>query len=231
MPRETIVMLSRRAKASFYSVAGPMMWANGLRHRLFPRKVGGPLRVHLGPGQRNYVDGWINVDANIFTARCDVWADMRNALPFRDASVDALYSHHVIEHLPDLEAHFKDAFRCLRPGATYRVAGPNGDSAIRKFVEKDTAWFGDFPNSRTSIGGRFENFIFCAREHVTILTQSYLEEIMSEIGFTDLVTRLPVRDTGQPDVFGPCLAYEFESDFDVPHTLVVEARKPQSSIC
>lgn len=218
-------MLSRRAKASFYAVAGPLMWANALRHRYLPKRLRGPLRVHLGPGQEHYIDGWTNVDANMFTARCDVWADMRNTLPFRDNSVDALYSHHVVEHLPDLKAHFRDALRCLRPGGTYRVAGPNGDSAIRKFVDRDAAWFGDFPNSRTSIGGRFENFIFCAREHVTILTQSFLEEVMTEVGFTELRLRMPVRDTGHPEVFGPCLAHEYESDFDVPHTLVVEARK------
>lgn len=218
-------MISRRAKAAFYTVAGPFMWANGLRHR-YMRRESGPLRVHLGPGQKNYIDGWTNVDANMFTARCDIWADMRNPLPFRDNSVDALYSHHVIEHLPDLAAHFRDALRCLRPGGIYRVAGPSGDNAISKFVEKDAAWFNDFPASRSSIGGRFENFIFCAGEHLTILTRSYLEEIMTDVGFGDLRVRVPVRDTGRPDVFAPCLAFEQETDFDMPHTLVFEASKP-----
>jgi predicted SAM-dependent methyltransferase len=202
------------------------MWANGLRYRYLTKPRPAPLRVHLGPGQRHYIDGWTNVDANMFTARCDIWADMRNRLPFRDNSVDALYSHHVIEHLPDLVAHFSDALRCLRPGGTYRVAGPNGDAAIGKFVQQDSAWFGDFPNNRSSIGGRFENFIFCAREHVTILTQSFLDEIMSGVGFTALRAHLPVRETGFPDVFGPCLSREQESDFETPHTLVIEASKP-----
>jgi predicted SAM-dependent methyltransferase len=222
-------MISRRAKAAFYTVAGPLMWANGLRHRYFPQRIPNPLRVHLGPGQRQYIDGWTNVDANMFTARCDIWADMRNPLPFRDNSVDALYSHHVIEHLPDLTAHFADALRCLRPGGTYRVGGPNGDAAIGKFVEKDLAWFNDFPDSRRSIGGRFENFIFCAREHLTILTYSFLEEIMTGVGFTDLRPFLPVRETGLPEVFGPCLAREQETDFNTPHTLVIEASKPLSA--
>jgi predicted SAM-dependent methyltransferase len=219
-------MISRRAKAAFYAVAGPLMWANGIRHRYLPKRRVSPLRVHLGPGQRNYIDGWTNVDANMFTARCDIWADMRNRLPFADDTVDAFYSHHVVEHLPDLTSHFQDAIRCLRPGGVYRVGGPNGDAAIGKFVARDAAWFNDFPNSRSSIGGRFENFIFCAREHVTILTYSFLEEIMTGVGFTDLRRYLPVRETGFRDVFAPCLAREQESDFEMPHTLVIEASKP-----
>lgn len=219
-------MLSRSAKVAFYTLAGPLMWGNGLRHRYFPRRPVGPLRVHLGPGQRHYIPGWINVDANMFTARCDIWADARNPLPFRDSTVDAMYSHHVVEHLPDMWAHFRDVFRCLRPGGTYRIAGPNGDAAIKKFTERDLSWFGDFPHKRSSIGGKLENFIFCAREHVTLLTRSYLEEIMTSVGFVGIRACLPVRESGLPDVFDPCLRNESESDFDTPHTLVLEASRP-----
>jgi predicted SAM-dependent methyltransferase len=190
------------------------MWANGVRRLCFPLGRFGPLRVHLGPGQWSYVAGWTNVDANMFTARCDVRAYLRNPLLFPDNTVDSIYSHHVIEHLPNLAAHFRDARRCLKPGGTYRVAGPNGDSAIRKFIDRDVAWFGDFPESRKIIGGRFENFIFCAQQHLTILTHSFIEELMLEAGFTEIQQRHPVRDTELPEVFGPCLALKHESDFE-----------------
>jgi hypothetical protein len=36
-----------------------------------------------------------------------------------------------------------------------------------------------------------------------------------------------VRETKAPDLFQECLAQEWESDFDMPHTLVVEATKPE----
>jgi len=184
------------------------------------------VRVHLGPGQKTYMPGWINIDANMFTAKCDVWADLRYPLPFHDSTIDAMYSHHMIEHLPDLTAHFRDVYRCLKPGATYRVGGPDGDSAIKKFVEGDKAWFGDWPDKRNSIGGRFENFIFCRREHLTILTHSFLEELLFDAGFTNLRKCIPTKQTYRPEMFLDCLAMEHESDFESPHTLIIEADKP-----
>jgi predicted SAM-dependent methyltransferase len=219
-------MLSRAAKATFYQIAGPMMWLNGRVYEALRAPPAGVVRVQLGPGQRNYLDGWINVDANMFTGRCDVWADLRNRLPFRSESVSCFYSHHVIEHLHDLWAHFGDVYRCLRPGGVYRVGGPNGDAAIMAFGRNDLTWFSDFPDKRQSIGGRFENFIFCRQEHLTILTESYLREILESIGFVGIRRCLPTRETAYPELFEDCLEKEHESDFDLPHTLILEAAKP-----
>jgi SAM-dependent methyltransferase len=226
LTHERSTMLSRNAKAAFYAAAGPFMSINAVLYRHLRAPKNGPLKVHLGPGQKKYIDGWVNVDANMFTGKCDVWADLRNPLPFHSGSIEAIYSHHVIEHLPSLLDHFRDAYRCLAPGGVYRVGGPNGDSAIRKFAENDARWFGDFPDERSSIGGKFENFIFCRREHLTILTSSFLEEVMSSIGFTDLRVCKPVRETHHPQLFQDCLLKEYETDFDVPHTLIIEGVKP-----
>lgn len=219
-------MLSRSAKALYFSLASPLMRLNGARHRWFRRRALQGARAHLGPGQKNYIAGWVNVDANAFTARCDIWADLRHPLPFPNESLAAVYSHHVVEHLPDLKAHFADVHRCLRPGGLYRVGGPHGDSAIRKFLEGDRGWFSDFPDRRESIGGRLENFIFCRGEHLTILTRSYLEELMSSAGFTDIRVCLPASETGYPEIFRPCLDFEEEPDPECPHTLILEGRKP-----
>ena len=218
-------MLSRNAKITFYQFAGPLMRLNGMFYRRFRAPAKGNIRVHLGPGQKNYIAGWINVDANAFTGKCDVWADLRNSLPFKDNSVEAFYSHHVIEHLPDVAAHFKEAHRCLKVGGIYRVAGPHGDSAIRKYLENDGAWFPDFPDSRHSIGGRFENFLLCRQEHVAILTRSFLIELLGDAGFSDIREGQPVQGSRCPEIFKDCLAFESESDFDVPHTIVMEAVK------
>lgn len=201
------------------------MLANGFLFRYFRAPRSGLVKVHLGPGQNKYLNGWINLDANMFTGKCDVWADLRNPLPFNDHSVDAIYSHHVIEHLPDLDFHFGDVFRILKLGGIYRVGAPNGDSAIRKFIEDDKVWFGDWPIKRKSIGGRFENFIFCKQKHLTIATYSFLEELMLAAGFVNVNKCLPSKETNFPELFSDCLIKEDESDIVCPHTLIVEGQK------
>jgi len=221
-------MLSRTAKQTFYALAGPVMRVNGWIYKAVRAPRGGgdaPVRVHLGPGQKAYLDGWINIDANMFTGKCDVWADLRNPLPFGDDTVDAVYSHHMIEHLPDLEGHFREVHRVLAPGGVYRAGGPNGDSAIQKFTEGDNDWFSDWPDAYDSTGGRFVNFVFCRNEHLTILTQSFLEEIAGRAGFSRMDTMMPVKETGHPDLFGDCLAKEYETDYETPRTLIMEFQK------
>ncbi len=219
-------MLSRRAKAFFYLLAGPLMKLNGWLYYwlIAPRKK--EIKVHLGPGKRSYLSGWLNLDANKFTGRCDLWVDFRNKLPFRENSVKAIYSHHVVEHLPDLQAHFADIFRCLTPGGVYRVGGPNGDSAIKKYLAGDHDWFSNFPENRASLGGRLDNFIFCRNEHLAILTHSYLEELLTAAGFENLQTCVPTQTTHFPELFSVCLPTEFETDFDTPHTILIEVQKP-----
>lgn len=222
-------MLSRQIKALYYNVAGPVMRLNGVFYRHFRAKSvlkHSLVRLHLGPGQGNYMPGWVNIDANTFTGKCDVWADLRNPLPFPDNSVDAVYSHHMIEHLPDQEAHLRDVFRVLKRGGIYRVGGPNGDSAIAKFIDNDHSWFYDWPDNYDSIGGRFNNFVFCRNEHLTLLTESYLREIGLRAGFIDITSHQPMQTTSARALFDDCLKMEHESRPDAPHTLLLEMKKP-----
>lgn len=218
-------MLKRSTKDLFYTLAGPLMRLNAYLYRsIYPSKGNG-LMVHLGPGQKNYLKGWVNVDANMFTGECDIWADLKNRLPFRDGTVMACYSHHVVEHLPNIMAHFNEVYRCLQVGGVYRIAVPNGDSAMKKYQEGDLSWFGVFPDNRSSIGGRLDNFILCRNEHLHILTPSYLLELLGSAGFHVIKESRPVSHTNYPEYFQDCLPMEWESDTATPHTLVMEAVK------
>lgn len=221
-------MLSRELKALYYVAARVPMAASNRLYRVLRAPRTGTVKVHLGPGQNNYIEGWINVDANLFSAQPDVWADLRDALPFRDGTVDVFYSHHMIEHLPDktLPFHMREMYRCLKPGGFVRIGGPDGDNAMRKFIDGDHEWFGDFPDSRRSLGGRLANFLLCRNEHLTILTRSYLRELLEDAGFHDIVSRAPATETGAPNLIGAeVLSTEWESTPETPHTLILEARK------
>lgn len=222
-------MISRRLRMAFYSTMGPLMWLNGKRHYYFSSSRFKSKKVHLGPGQLSYLDGWVNVDANMFTGKCDVWVDLRNSLPFLNGSVAAFYSHHFIEHLPDLRFHFAEMYRVLEPGGVIRVGGPNGDLAIQKFVEGDLDWFSDFPEKRKSIGGRFENFIFCRNEHLTILTKSWLTELAEDAGFEDIAFVAPELETRFPEIYdNAVLQTEHKKRADPKYhiTIMLECRKP-----
>jgi predicted SAM-dependent methyltransferase len=221
-------MISRELKSLFYAAMRlPMKW-NAAFYRALRAPRHGEVKVHLGPGQNNYVEGWINLDANFITARVDVWADLSNTLPFRDATVDAFYSHHVIEHLSDrvIASLFKEMCRCLKPTGIIRIGGPDGDTAIRKFLENDTAWFGDWPDKRKSIGGRFANFIFCRGEHVTMLSRSYLAELAGDAKFSNVRFCAPAIETDYPQLIDEhVLGKEYEPTPEAPHTIILEAVK------
>lgn len=220
-------MVPRRLKAIYYAILSPLMRLNALRYRTMPyggRR--GRRYVHLGPGQNNYLQGWINVDANLLSSKPDIWSDLRYKLPFPDQSVDAIYSHHVIEHLPDLDFHFQEMFRCLMPGGVIRVGGPHGDNAMRAMLEEDYEWFGDWPISRSSIGGRFENFIFFKGEHLTILTESFMLELANEAGFCDVQVVLPRVTNHTKMIDDSIFLLEEKVGERLPRTVMIEARKP-----
>lgn len=218
-------MTSPTLRALYYAALSLPMRLNGLAYRRW-RQTNAPIDVHLGCGQQRYVPGWVNVDANIVSAKIDLWANFADPLPFRDNSVRTFYSFHVIEHLPDrhLPAHFAEMFRALRPGGGIRVGGPDAFNSARKLIEGDAAWFSDYPNKRRSIGGRFANYMFCGGEHLTALSESYLRELAEDAGFVDIRRCLPCRESAL--VGREILDIEYESDFDTPHSVVIEARKP-----
>ena len=220
-------MIPRNLRSAYIILTSPLVKMNSFLYKTFfsPNKTSKDNFVQLGPGTGNYLPGWINVDHNIISAKLDVWSNISYDLPFKSSSIDAFYSHHVVEHLPDLKFHMKEIYRCLKPGGIYRVGGPNGDIAIQKFVEKDYDWFMDFPEKRKSIGGRFENFIFCKGEHLTILTYSMLEEIMTDIGFKEIQLMKPNKESSRKDIFKKCLEIEWVRDSNAPHTILIEATK------
>jgi hypothetical protein len=54
--------------------------------------------------------------------------------------------------------------------------------------------------------------------------------VSRKTNFTDLRLCLPLKETHYPELFRECLLKEYESDFDTPHTLIIEGVKPGKSV-
>ena len=69
-------MISNKLRALYYFLFFPAMFINGKFYKHFRQPTSGLLKVHLGPGKENYIKDWINLDANIITAKIDIWTDL-----------------------------------------------------------------------------------------------------------------------------------------------------------
>jgi predicted SAM-dependent methyltransferase/glycosyltransferase involved in cell wall biosynthesis len=93
------------------------------------------LKLHIGCGDQ-LLDGFVNID---ITKAAQKRIDVRRGLPYRDSSVDYIFSEHFIEHLLREEAivFLEECYRTLKPGGVLRVATPDLDDLVRSYGEDD----------------------------------------------------------------------------------------------
>lgn len=70
------------------------------------------MNLNMGCGTDfRYNKDWVNLD---ITEPCNVRADIRQGLPFRNASLDMVWASHILEHLPDLRMMQLELARVLK---------------------------------------------------------------------------------------------------------------------
>lgn len=97
------------------------------------------LRLHQGCAD-HYLDGWVNLDLYRPGRRLDLRWDLRRGIPFPDGSIDAVFSEHLLEHLP-LRAGLKllaECHRVLRPAGTVRIGVPDLGRYAHSYVAGDS---------------------------------------------------------------------------------------------
>jgi SAM-dependent methyltransferase len=83
-----------------------------------------PRAVDLGCGDTRQYDGNLGLDCRA-AGGVHAIADVARPLPLADASVDAVYAVHVLEHLLDWLPTVAECHRVLRPGGVLHVMSPH----------------------------------------------------------------------------------------------------------
>ncbi|HTZ10860.1 MAG TPA: methyltransferase domain-containing protein [Candidatus Margulisiibacteriota bacterium] len=158
------------------------------------------LKIHLGCGT-NYLKGFVNIDGNI-AAKKDLFLDLRNGLPFKDASVSLIYTSNMLEHFyfDEVTRILKEAYRVLSPGAVIRIVVPDMEKGVFYYLKQDPGFFSSFPENFSSIGGKFVNFLFCNGQHRISFDFYFLKELLLRAGFKEeLIKKVGLNETAYLD--------------------------------
>jgi len=142
------------------------------------RSAGGARILNLGGGG-NLLPGCLTVDIH---PAADCYVDIRKALPFADASVDAIFCEEAIEHIarPEAEACLRECARILKPGGVMRITTPDLDHLASTLASD--------PEACDRL-----NTMFYDCEHRYLYSRAELARVATRAGFADCV-RSSYRD-------------------------------------
>ena len=140
-----------------------------------------PVSLHLGCGPKR-LPGYVNIDLWISDAT-DYVCDIRR-LPWADGSVQAVESHHVIEHIShrDIESTLLEWRRVLVPGGTLALETPHFDRTVAEYLAGNE-------ERLVSIFGRQRR---AGDAHLFGYSPERLTRLLARCGFGDFV-ELPPR--------------------------------------
>jgi len=160
-----------------------------IRTLSFKKKL---IKLHIGCGT-NYFDGWLNIDNNSDNNinKLDVNWDLRYPLSIKESTVDFIYNEHFLEHLTVEEGQgvLRDFFRILRPGGVARIAMPDLEISIRRYLKPD--WKTDPLINK--FGFKFKtraeriNTVFRSWGHKWLYNDEELKRRLEESGFKNIV--------------------------------------------
>ena len=149
-------------------------------------------KLHIGSG-KNYKLGWLNCDISPFSTNV-IYTDVTKKFPFKDNSLDYIYSEHMIEHISykDGLLMLKECYRILKPNGIIRITTPDLFILI-DILKNDQNKYNDYINwshdennlvDKNSIEV-FNNF-FQSWGHKFIYSKDFMKSNLDKIGFKNL---------------------------------------------
>jgi SAM-dependent methyltransferase len=188
-------------------------------------------RLHLGAGT-TVVPGWINLDgswnarlaahpklrkalgalgllprqvASVRWQQGLVHHDVRRPLPYKDSSIAAVYSSHMLEHLyrVDAERVLTEVYRVLEPGGVVRLVVPDVRAIVERYIRalgnaraadakpaadvlNEQLLFRDRAPARGSLPYRLYRSLVDFHSHKWMYDADSLAALMSNAGFTQV---------------------------------------------
>jgi predicted SAM-dependent methyltransferase len=152
------------------------------------------IKLEIGAGGKKGKNGWLTMD---LTELCDLPWDLRNGIPFPDASLSVIYSSHFFEHLSFQETKklITECRRVLKEGGIFSICVPNarpyleaytrGDKA---FLEKQPSYYQPAYNNTTIID--LVNYVaYMDGQHKYMFDENNLLHILSSNGLKEVKIR------------------------------------------
>jgi predicted SAM-dependent methyltransferase len=119
----------------------------------------GEIKLELGSGAKKGTNGYVTVDV----VGADIYRDLRDGIPLRDNTVSAIYTSHLLEHIPfqQLIVFLKECHRVLKPNGVLSICVPNARNYIQAYTE----------------GRQFHNDVASYAKEGLVSTGSFLDQV------------------------------------------------------
>lgn len=150
------------------------------------------IKLEFGSGKKLGKDGWTTID--LYGA--DINYDLRRGIPLPDGSVSAIYSSHLLEHIPHklLLEFLQECRRVLAPDGYLSVCVPDAKQYIKAYLNKcnfrDPSTF--YQPARVDTGSFIDqvNYVaYMGGEHTYMFDEENLVNIIKNAGYSDVQLR------------------------------------------
>jgi len=223
-------VLSRNVRKALRQVQ--LEWRIQQIHRASLRQlkhltISSPARLNLGSGLRPR-PGWINVD--LTAPSPDLRLDLREPLPFADASVAEIYTEHFFEHLDyasvadstawhldppgdpsEALSFLRECLRVLVPGGVLDIVVPDAECILSDYAARReqhhsvNGWWGP---EWCDTAMHCVNYVFRqGREHKYAYDTETMQEALTRVGFARTARRAfdPEKDAENHAIGSLCM--------------------------